>query len=419
MPTGSLYHRNLPILNPATGTKELQQSAIWTMSWTDHTKKRHSRSTRTTFKKTAEKLLAREIADAMALREDMPADDLFEADRARLRKVRTQPLTDHVTAYGEHLLLHCCKAHAQATERKLHRAAASMAWKTVRDITPATTEAYMGKIKRMGKANRTANAALTAIRAFCVWMVNHHGLPVNPVERHPKPLHAKTDVRRRRRSMSPEEVADLIRLTHTSPATRRRMDGPQRARLYQVAYGLGLRRGTLAELQFAHLHLSASVPHFKTAADENKNKDEHIGAISPSLAAVLQAMAKDQPKSAHLFPRLTTKTAQLLAADLFEARARWIAEAPTEEEKQAREKTDHLKYKDALGQYADFHAIRHTNSTHAIAAGHDAKTVRANTGHKDPKVFDRYNHTDLLRMQAAAAEVPPAEAIAQPPTTTP
>ena len=53
-------------------------------------------------------------------------------------------------------------------------------------------------------------------------------------------------------------------------------------------------------------------------------------------------------------------TAKMIKRDLDAARQKWINEAPSDEERRKREKSDFLRYKDSDGRYVDFHALRHT-----------------------------------------------------------
>ena len=54
-------------------------------------------------------------------------------------------------------------------------------------------------------------------------------------------------------------------------------------------------------------------------------------------------------------------TARMLRTDLEAARANWIAEArENDQERQRREQSDFLGYRNQAGDVADFHSIRHT-----------------------------------------------------------
>jgi hypothetical protein len=54
------------------------------------------------------------------------------------------------------------------------------------------------------------------------------------------------------------------------------------------------------------------------------------------------------------------KTAKMMQADLAADRQRWLDEALTDADRDARQRGDFLTYQDADGLFADFHANRHT-----------------------------------------------------------
>jgi len=53
-------------------------------------------------------------------------------------------------------------------------------------------------------------------------------------------------------------------------------------------------------------------------------------------------------------------SAKMIRADLEAARAAWLKAAPTPKAREERDESDFLRYKNADGQYLDFHALRHT-----------------------------------------------------------
>ena len=59
----------------------------------------------------------------------------------------------------------------------------------------------------------------------------------------------------------------------------------------------------------------------------------------------------------------------MMQVDLAAARQAWLAEAPSPEEREAREQSDTLTYQNEDGLFADFHANRHTFVSNLGKAG--------------------------------------------------
>jgi hypothetical protein len=59
----------------------------------------------------------------------------------------------------------------------------------------------------------------------------------------------------------------------------------------------------------------------------------------------------------------------MLRDDLDAARAAWLQDAPTLQDREAREESRFLCYSDSAGRVADFHSLRHTTGSWLAAAG--------------------------------------------------
>lgn len=123
---------------------------------------------------------------------------------------------------------------------------------------------------------------------------------------------------------------------------------------------------------------------------KRKRTDTH--AIHPDVATRLTewfAQTETAPTQI-LFPvsgkvpgGIERKTAKMMRRDLAAARGAWLKEAKTDEERATREKSDFLRYKDAQGRYADFHANRHTFITNLGRVGVHPKTAQTLARHSD------------------------------------
>ena len=107
---------------------------------------------------------------------------------------------------------------------------------------------------------------------------------------------------------------------------------------------------------------------------------------------------------------------KLLRPDLDDARNAWLddADIPTpgepsapSEERKRREATSFLCYVDALGRYADFHALRHTTGTLLALGVVNPKTAQTLMRHSDINLtMSLYTHTLAGQEAAAIASLP-------------
>ena len=100
------------------------------------------------------------------------------------------------------------------------------------------------------------------------------------------------------------------------------------------------------------------------------------------------------------------RAAEMIEHDLAEARAAWIGAAATDKEKAARTKSDFLTYQNKAGEYADFHAQRHTYAT-VVYRTLPSKMGRDLVRHSTESLADRYTHFQEWDMAGAAASLPP------------
>ena len=101
----------------------------------------------------------------------------------------------------------------------------------------------------------------------------------------------------------------------------------------------------------------------------------------------------------------------MLRSDLAAARQEWIGEAATEAEREAREKSDFLAYRNAAGDVADFHATRHTYVSGIVAGGASVKTCQELARHSSPSLtIGRYSHARLHDLQGALESLPSQQA---------
>jgi len=98
----------------------------------------------------------------------------------------------------------------------------------------------------------------------------------------------------------------------------------------------------------------------------------------------------------------------MLRADLASARAAWVKETVEDShERQEREKSDFLTYRNSAGEIADFHATRHTYVSELAASGASVKTVQELARYSTPTLtFGKYAHARKEDLTAALDALP-------------
>ncbi len=105
-----------------------------------------------------------------------------------------------------------------------------------------------------------------------------------------------------------------------------------------------MRAGELRSLTPQSFDLSAKLATVAVAAAYSKRRRDDVLPLRGDLADLLRTWLADLPYDAGLFPTLPGNTARMLRSDLKAARAEWIAAARNDEERQARCKSDFLRY---------------------------------------------------------------------------
>ena len=114
----------------------------------------------------------------------------------------------------------------------------------------------------------------------------------------------------------------------------------------------------------------------------------------------------DKPTGERLWPSSwSERAADMLKADMKEARIAWIKNAPNTREAKARKESDFLRHQNRQGEVADFHATRHTYIT-TVATRFPSKLAQELARHSDGRLTDKYTHIKLAEAGAAVAQLP-------------
>jgi hypothetical protein len=107
--------------------------------------------------------------------------------------------------------------------------------------------------------------------------------------------------------------------------------------------------------------------------------------------------------------RMPNNTARMLRKDLAAARKAWLKAAGSDDaERQRRQQSDFLRYRNAAGEVAEFHATRHTYISGIVAGGKaSVKTWQELARHSTPVLtIGRYAHARLHDLTGALESLP-------------
>jgi integrase len=291
--------------------------------------------------------------------------------------------------------------------------------KKLADLTADRIDRYLsqmtkgtGKVRGIPVAASTKMVHRTAANAFANWLKRKGRLPTNPLENVVKPQGKPV---RERRSLTPSELQKLLAATRERPLReamtntggrrpdgtpktavrvwaadvrpevqeRYRLLGRERALLYKTAVLTGLRQGELAALRVGFLDLDRKpFPALELPGEYTKNGEDARVLLVPTLAEELrQWIADTGKKPADPLFIVSDKANKIFRRDL---RAAGVA------------------YRDDLGRYADFHALRHSANTMLGVAGIPPKLRQLFMRHSDIRLTTAtYDDDSLYEMEPA------------------
>lgn len=369
----------------------------WIAKWFDHNGRRKEKSTRTTDKAAAARILAK-WCTAATLRREGVIDARAEALAVQGRR----PMAEHLADFKAALLAKgASPEHADtvlARTRKVMDAAGFRRWadtsashameylKGLRADKETRDEAGQVVKRQRGISAQTFNFYLRSIKQFGRWMVKDRRATDNPFA-YLEPLNIKLDRRRDRRALTADELRTLISTTDAGPE-RYRMTGKARALLYRLAVETGFRAGEVRSLTRAGFNLDGDEPTVTVGAAYSKRRREDTLPIRPELAALLREYLANKAPAALAFnaPRNRWSFGDMFKADRDAAG---------------------IAARDDAGRVVDFHALRHTFISNLAAGGVYPKTAQALARHSTITLtMDRYTHQYGGDERAALAVLP-------------
>ena len=164
---------------------------------------------------------------------------------------------------------------------------------------------------------------------------------------------------------------------------------------YAMAAYTGLRATELASIEVRSLDLESEFPLAAVAAAHSKRKRAEHQPLRPDLAAILNQWLKtrdDAKSDDRLWPgSWADKAAEMLRGDLEAAG---------------------IPYRDDMGRYFDFHALRHQFISNLALAGVHPKVAQVLARHSSISLtMDRYTHVPDAQVAEALDRLPELPAV--------
>lgn len=317
-------------------------------------------------------------------------DKLAKAGLLDTRSVQSaKPLSQHVEDYRQSLQdSGATPDHVLVTCNRVRAVLEGVGAKRIADVTATGVARYLADRRAKPKAEgglskKSSNHYLAAAKGFFNWLVRERRAAENPVA-HLNKQNAETDRRHIRRAFDLDELKQLLAVTQQGPE-RFGMSGEQRYWLYWLAASTGLRANEIRSLTRQSFCLNSDESSVTVDAAFAKNRRTRTVPLRTDAVAALTAFIGRKVPTAPVFTLpLATCIVRMLREDMAAARGEWLGEARTGEERQKRERSSFLQYRDEVGWVADFHSFRVTFATVLVANGTDVKTAQEGLGHATP-----------------------------------
>ncbi len=364
---------------------------VWIARWTAANGRRRKRSTQTTDKAAAQRILSKWLADE-ALRRSGVVDTRAEA----LARQSRRPIAEHVRDWAASM--QCAERHRELLRGRVERIIDGCGLRTWQDVSASAVMAYLNDLRpppadapaigRDGNAGisaQTFNFYLAAMKQFAQWMLRDQRAATNPLE-HLQRLNIRTDRRHDRAALDPDQQRALIRAAETGP-DRRGIPGPARALLYRVSLETGIRFSELASLTAGDFDPDPEAPALIVRAAYSKRRREDRLPLRPALAERIgEHLARKAPGAPAFDCPKPDGAARIIRADLAAAG---------------------IPYRDDAGRVRDWHCLRHSFISALAAGGVAPKTAQALARHSTITLtLDRYTHSFSGDDAAALAALP-------------
>jgi len=310
---------------------------------------------------------------------------MIDPAQERLLAIQQSPIGDHLAAF-ERSLENATPKHRKLTMTRVRRLVKGCGFATLGEMDAEQVEECLKAIRSEEDLGaRTYNHYLQAIDEFGKWLAASKRLNANPVAGIER-LNSETDIRHKRRALTPEEVSRLVQSARESGRVIQGYDGELRARAYITSFFTGLRRQELGSLTPRSFRLDNAQPILTVAAACSKHRREDTLPVHPDLADMVREWVGGMGPDDLLFPRIERKKTWLMV------------------------KLDLERVGIAYETYegiADFHAAgRHSHITGLLRNGATLVEARQLARHADVRMTMKYTHIGLEDQASALAGLP-------------
>jgi integrase len=342
-------------------------------------------------------------------RDEASAEQVLAELRKRVERIKSGVLTPAEDAASEqqklgidhHLDAYISTLTGSAMHRKntrsyLDQLVATCRWSRLADMRRSDLECWLAEQARQKRSARSRNAYQTALVSFCNWCVRDGRMTSNPFARMTK-ANLDADPRRKRRAMTPGELARLLDAARNAPGRPRlrtsencarpaeRLTGADRADLYAFLAGTGLRIGEVRQLRVADLDLDGPIPVVRLRASTTKNGRDDTVPLRSDLLFMLRRRVAGRPSDELVF---------LIPADLIR---RFHADC----------KRAGIERRDGRDRQVDLHSLRTTFGTMLARSGVPMRTAQQLMRHSDIRLTANvYVDPGLLDLQGAVESLP-------------
>lgn len=353
-------------------------------------KDRHDKRVR--FTGTHDKTTTLKIARERETRERLIKEGLIDLAEEKQADEARKSIDEHLDAYRDALIAKGGTAkHAKATREMLSRLFESAKIRSTKQITSAGIAVGLKLIVDAGRSSRTHNAAKQAAKAFCKWIWNRE-IVMNQVRGLDTLGNRNQAADRRvvRRALKVEEVERLLAVAEAGKPvdiTRkgyqydyREVTGPDRAMLYRIILGSGLRANEIRTLRPEAFDLGAE-PTIEIRAGNEKARRGALQPITRELADQIRPWLETRPPQQPLFDLPEKMHKRLLLPDLIAAG---------------------IPERDNEGAKVDIHALRTTYITRLVEDGVHPAVAQKLARHSDINITMRYyTKLDATRLRNA------------------
>lgn len=307
--------------------------------------------------------------------------------RDSLTDAAALPLGEHLGAWAAHLESRgLSRQHRQERRAQLLRLSSLAGWGRLADLDADSCRRALARLEAAGVGAGARRNYLAAAKSFCRWCVETGRLASHPLAGVRAP-DAGADVRHERRLATPEELHFLFNhLAGPSARTRRHLTPAQRAIMYRLALGCGLRVGEVARLPLAAVDLDAATVTIAAAHDKRRRR-----AVLPLPARLADDLRAYLAAGGQWWePRNKRSLTAALVRDLADAGVEYEVQGPEGP------------------LFLDFHSLRHWYITQlAHQPGISPKVLLELARHADPKLTLRtYARAQESQKRAAAEGIP-------------